>query len=177
MSALINWAPDLSFWKANPSYLAVKEFKKFYDEDKDKQKKPSSDLMWALCFFADATQHNIYRNISEEERLDIIYDNTGTKFNPAEVESEIKLYRRLTLNQFERSMVSFMSKLEEREGFINATPYTISNAKVLDDILSNTKTLYELYQKLQEDIEKHKDQSGGTTRGNVQESASEQGIM
>lgn len=177
MSALANWGPDLNFWKANPSYLAIKEFKAIYDNDKDKNKKQSSEDMWALAFYADCTQHNIYRNIEEEERLDIIYDNTGTKFDPVKFKQEIELYRRLTLNSFERSMASFMSKLEERERFINETPYDLKNAKIIDDILSNTKVLYDLYQKLQEDIEKHKDQSGGITRGNVQESASEQHLM
>lgn len=177
MSALINWGPDANFWNVNKKYLAIKEFKSIYDIDKSKNKENSSDFMWTLSFYADNTEHNIYRNIAFDERVELIEENTGCKFIPSEYQNEVELYQKFTLDPFERSMVAFLMKLEEREQFITKTEYSMNNPDKLDKILSNTKLLHDLYKSLQDEIEKHKNQSSGITRGGIQESASEQHLM
>lgn len=177
MSALINFEIDANFWKVNPSFLAVKGFRAFYDNDNDRTKRKSSDLMWAIALYSDQTQYNVFRNINSKERIELVEESTGIKIDPEEHKEFITLYQKLTLNAFERSMLSFLKKLEEREEFILSTPYDLKNARDLDQILSNTKLLHDLYQKLVDDIEKYKNQSGGVTRGNIQESAGELGLM
>lgn len=175
MSALANYNDGANFWKANPSFLFVKEFKNIHDQDKGKD--GSSSFMWALSLMADGTEHNVLRNISTEERVSLVEESTGVVIDREKNKELIELYERLTMNPFERSLRSFYKKLEEREAFILGTPYDLKNASQLDNILSNTKNLHELYQKLVEDIEKFKNQSGGTTRGNAEESASEKRMM
>lgn len=175
MSALANYSDGANFWKANPSFLFIKEFKNIHDGDKGKEK--SSSFMWALALMADGTEHNVLRNINTDERISLVEESTGVTIDKEKNKELIELYEKLTTNPFERSLRNFYKKLEERELFILGTPYDLKNAAALDNILSNTKNLHELYQKLVEDIEKFKNQSGGTTRGNAEESASEKRLM
>ena len=173
MSALINFDIDKSFWVANPTARVVKEFRRVYDDDKTKEKEKSSKLMWCLALYSDTTEHNILGRVPQDERLKIIEsDYLGEKLDLEPYQELIKKYKHLFMSRIERSMNNLLLKLDEREDFLKRTPYTIDNARDLDNMVKNTNEIYAFHKKLQDEIDKDK-ASSGNTKGGRKESASE----
>lgn len=179
MSALENFELGSNFWVKNQSFLVHKLYKDMYDGDKSKSKKSSSDTMWAIAFVADDTEHNkALLNYPPEERIEVVKsDFISDDINFEDYQEHIELYKKITLDRFEKALSKFLDKLSEREKFLNDTPYNIGNAKVLDEILGRTKLLHDLYEDLKDKVKMAKIAGGGITRGSVTESETENKLL
>lgn len=177
MALLNSFDTDVNIWEAEPQLKIPRMFSDFYQNDKSKGKAHSSKIMWAIALLVDNSEANKFKNLLIQEKKDFLAtDYIGDEnFNWDEHEDLIKEYQRFSLSKLERSLHTYEEKLEDRTEFIRTTAYTLENAAALDKILSSTKTIFDLISKLKDDI--NKEASSGETKGDMEESASELGLV
>lgn len=166
-----------NFWEINPSFISVKQFGSLYEDDNSKGKKDSSQIMWAVAFYCDVNENNVWRNLDNSEKIELIKEDVlkSKKFEWQSLKPLLDTYKSLILSTAERKLVDFYNKLEERTEFINKTPYDLENGEQLDKMLSNTKKLYDLYFEIKKEFEA--DDKGGNVKGDRKESASERKLL
>lgn len=166
-----------NFWEVNPSFTSFKIFNSVYMDDKSKNKKDSSQIMWAVAFFTDINENNPWRNIEEDEKRDLIKEDilNSKNFKWEAIEPLIDFYKQCIFSIPEKKLFDFYKKLEERTNFINITPYDLENGEQLDKMLANTKKLYDLYFEIKKEFES--DDKGGNIKGDRKESASEKKLI
>ena len=175
MSVLNNFDIEANFWQLNPQFKIA--YKDFYNKDKSKNKVQSSKIMWAIALLVDNSEENNYRNyLTDEKKMLIAEDYLGDAgFKWEDYQEIIDIYINLNMSKTERSLYIYEGKLEERDSFIKTTKYNLENASQLDKIISSTKSIFDLITKLRDEISKEK--SIGETKGSMEESASEKGLL
>lgn len=184
-----NFNTDENFWEVNPIFKTVKIFNDFYKNDKSKGNKNSSQIMWAVAFLIDQHPDNIWRNLTEDDKKTLIAEEYLKKkdFNWDLHSDIINEYEKRILTLPERDFVDLVEKMHERKLFIKHTPYTLDTlsedgktikgtAKDLDSMVVNTVKLYEQLEVVKQKLERSR-QVDGETRGGMQESATEQGLL
>lgn len=163
MSLIDTFTPNTNFWVTNPQLTALGPFKELYDLDTSKDKTISSQMMWAVAFYIDAKSKFI--SMPDIDRQTIITKDIcpSINFKNQTIITLVDFYKETQLTQAEKSLVNFYSKLRERDTFIANTEYSIDNAESLDRILANTKKMYDMYEKIKEDLTK--ESTTITTRG------------
>ncbi len=71
--------------------------------------------------------------------------------------------------------MQWRKKLEEREEFIKSTPYNAETFELLEKLLGNSKKIWDQY--LAAEKETQKSANEGSVEGNIQESATELGLI
>lgn len=177
MSVLSNFDTNANFWELNAQLKIPKLFKEFYTKDKSKNKAYSSKIMWAIAQLVDNSEENRFRNLLIEDRKLLLKEDflEDDSFEWEAYQEYIDLYTSLNMSKSERSLLIYETKLEERDSFIKTTQYTLDNASGLDKIISSTKSIFDLINKLRDEIKKEKDV--GETKGAMEESASEKGLL
>jgi hypothetical protein len=184
-----NWNPDENFWSLNPMFKTIKVFKRFYDHDKTKRKAPSSKVMWGVAMLLDPNEENTWRNLSMEEKKELIASDVieDKKFDweSGEILELIDTYEKHALTATERSLRELEIKLLERAAFIRKTEYTLDTvvdgkifkgtAAQLDKMVVETDKIYTQIEKMKERL--HKEALSGTLKGGAAESASEKGLI
>ena len=194
MSLLRNFNTDENFWETNPIFKTVKIFEEFYNKDKTKGKKKSSQIMWAIAFLVDPHEHNIWKNLTELDKKVLIQDDflKNDNFNWSEYQELIDEYYNRVLSIPEKDFQELIDKMNERKEFIKLTPYTLDsyeedpstgklrlikgNAKDLDKMVVDTAKLYEQLEIVKAKLERSKAIDGETKAG-MQESATEKGLL
>lgn len=194
MESLVrNFNTKDNFWETNPIFLTVSAFEEFHDKDKSKGKNKSSQIMWAIAFLIDPHEHNIWRNLSEEDKKLLITEDylKDKKFKWYDYQNLIDEYFKRALTSPEKDYYELIEKMEERKKFIKETPYSLDryeesddgrsklikgNAKDLDTMVVNTVKLYDQLELVREKLEKSK-LGDGETKGGMQESATEKGLL
>lgn len=166
-----------NFWEVNPSFLSIGIFQSLYEDDNSSKKKQSSQIMWAVAFYSDVNENNVWRNLDSSEKIELIKEDIlkSKKFQWESLEQLVNTYKSLILTTAERKLIDFNNKLEERTEFINSTKYDLDNGEQLDKMLSNTKKLYDLYFEIKKEFEA--DDKGGNVKGDRKESASERKLL
>lgn len=189
-SIAINWNTDENFWELHPIMKTLKNFQKLYKSDKSRGKSNSSSMMWAIALAVDPNKNNPYRNLTVEDKRNIIKEDflQDRDFN-WEHKTVIELiedYENLCLTIPERELIRFEEKLYQRGKFLESADYTFDeydeNGKVLkgtadqlDKMMVNTGKLYEHLSKIKESIAEL--EAKGSLRGGSVESASEEGLI
>lgn len=179
MSVINQYKPEVNYWEVDPQLVAIEPFKTLYEKDKTKNKRGSSQKMWAVAFFSDPESR--FYNYSEEEKLDVIKSDIigkDKKFSWDELKDHIRGYMKLYMTQAERTLYTWNRKLEERDKYLNNVPYSelsLDEAKKLDTLISNTPDLYSQYEKILETI--REEEVEGKTKGNRKESLTEKKII
>lgn len=165
------YTPKANFWESNGQFLTIGIFKDFYKKDKSKNKKDSSELMWAIAFIYDKdSEHN---SLPEDERIALITEEfLERKPQWDKYEDVINAYIKLTTSTLERAIIDMEKKFWERNKFLQDTGYTEKNSDKLDKMFTNTGSILDSIEKLKKLLDQEKD---GTTRGGIEESASEKG--
>ena len=171
-----NFDINTNFWKSNKQLLLSSIFKSLYNSDKSKDKTDSSKLMWGVVMLIDSSENNKFRNLPFTLRKDIISNEwfKDKNFNWDSIENIINELRQFYMSPGEKMLYDALEKMEERAQFIKFTKYDEETAKLLDDMQKNTKVLYDLFKKIQEDLD---NESSATVRGGAEESASEKGLI
>lgn len=152
MSLLSNFDTDVSFWKANPQFKVVDEYRKLYKESPEK----TSKIMWAIAFLCDPSENNVYRNIPEDEKKTILSSDLieDPKFSWDKYEDQVHFYKHMVLSQAERSLITWNETMALRDKEVK-TLYKkalkngdLDSIKILDSILSNTAKFYADYEKI-----------------------------
>lgn len=175
MAVLDNFDINVNFWKLNPQSKVV--FNNLYTKDKSKDKEVSSSIMWAIAMYSDNSKSNMYRNLSSDDRKNIIAEDylKNPKFEWDKYKDEIDKYKKLNLSKNQRNLLDIEDKLEQRNQIFKDELYTFDNALDLDKIFINTKAVLETYRVLKDSVDK--EEADSTTRGGRIESASEKGLI
>lgn len=177
MSLLSNFQIDANFWETYPLMRVPEAFALLYNEDKTKDKRESSKLMWAVAMLVDISDTNKYRNLREEDRKKLICEDYlgRPEYNWDLLEPAIETYKHLHLSKDERILVDLERKVEERTKFIIDTEYSLEEGDKLDKLFANTDKIFNIVKDLRADIEKQK--NAGTLKGGRTESISEQKLI
>lgn len=187
-----NFNTDDNFWETNPSFKSIEKFRHFYELDKSRSKKISSHIMWAIAFLLDPHQDNPWKNLSEVDKKILIADEylEVAKFKWEDYQDLIDEYYQRVLTLAEKDFYELIEKMHERKEFIKNTEYTLDSleeidgrtrsikgtAAQLDKMVVDTAKIYEQLELVKQKLEKEKN-SDGETKGGMQESATEQGLL
>jgi len=187
MSLTKSFNTDDSFWVVNPQFKNIQPFKGLWSSDKSRNKITSSKIMWYVAQIQESGKENVFRNVQYHERIGLLskdfmgdpdyYDKNEKKLLPL-----FEMYHTLHTTPALKSLEEMNEKLTQRAIFIRDTPYTMDtyemdpakgtmmkipgNAKVLDDMMKNTKAIYDMYHQIQKSLaEEDEDQQvkGGQT--------------
>lgn len=95
--------------------------------------------------------------------------------SPYEEDGTIERFINLTVKWGHYYLNQWRKKLEERDEFINSTPYNASSYELLEKLLGNSKKIWDQY--LMAEKEAEKDTNEGSVKGDIQESATELGLI
>jgi len=187
-----NFNTDDNFWEINPAFKTIKVFKEFFDEDTSRKSKKSSQVMWAIAFLLDPHPDNPWKNLSSDDKKFLITDEylTDKKFKWEDHEHLIEEYYNRVLTLAEKDFYEIQEKMHERKEFIKNTPYSLDTleeidgrvrsvkgtAAQLDKMVVDTAKLYEQLELVKQKLEKEK-AVDGETKGGMQESATEKGLL
>jgi len=177
MSVLTNFSLDANFWELNPVFLTLEICRNFRNTDFSDDNIESSKVMWAIAMLVDTSVSNPYRNLKEDDRKIVIQDNylKVDSFDWVLYKEIIEFYQELNSSKLEKDLYMHECKLEERAKFIMETPYNTTNGPILDKLMANTQKIYELIDKIKDNIKK--ENSDGKMKGDRIESASEKGML
>jgi|TARA_R110000796_G_scaffold236214_1_gene355441 hypothetical protein len=178
-----------NFWQINPSFLTIKSFREFNKSDKSKNKSNSSQVMWAIAFLIDPHTDNPWKNLGEQDKRDLI-KNDYLDIDWDQHQNLIDEYYSRCLTPAERNLFDIIEKMNERAKFIKNTEYSLDQyeemdgrsklvkgtAVQLDKMVVDTKKIYDQLEQVQQMVAKEKS-DGGKTKGGMQESAAEQGLL
>lgn len=184
-------AENSSFWDANPQFRAAGVFKEIYTKDKSPAKKKSSLMMWfvALCYDFKSK----WKNMPEAERLELIGEDFCGSPKYYEENKELidrcaELYKSMQYTPAKRALDEWEQKMIERSLFIKNTKYSFDrfeeddegkikkiagNAKLLDEMMSNTEKLYKDLDRIKKAIQD--EENSNQTRGGRALSLSDSG--
>lgn len=171
-SILDSFDPVANFWEVNKQLKVMSPFAKLYNEDKSTGKATSSRIMWGIALVYDPKSK--YSSFPEADRKALIAKDwmMDRSFKWQAYKELSEVYQSCYVSQAKRSKKAFEEKLNERDIFINSTPYTMDNAKLLDDILTNTDKLYKILTYLDAKLEG--ETAATVTHGDQQESVTEE---
>jgi len=165
---------DLNFWQANPNCKIPEVFNKFYKNDKSKNKKDSSLIMWAISLLLHKSSPYVNLSASDKKLL-IASDYLKDKeFKWEEISYLINEYERLNLSKAQKLLKQWEEKLEERSEFIKNLSYNEDTFEMLDKMLKETDKIWNLYLQTQKQLES---EDNSVVKGGAEESLSEKGII
>lgn len=155
MSLLITFDTEVHFWRQYPQFKILSPFKELYKDDKSRDKVHSSQKMWAIAFLCDPSKNNPYRNLSRKDKEQLIARDflKQENFDWFTLKDEIEFYNKCLLTQEQKTLIAWKNKMDERDKFLAATPYTLDTGKELDAMLSKTKELYGHLKSLEDKVE------------------------
>jgi hypothetical protein len=125
----------------------------------------SSDELWAVYLFADI--NSPLNPMRVEDRIEEIkkqyFDVDFDKLKEA-----IKSYPELFLSKTERELKAWLDKIEERNKFLEATPYNLKDSATIDEMLIKSKMIWDGYKKVYDAFKE--DQKTKRNRGGQKDS-------
>lgn len=168
---------DQIIWELFPTLKVI--FSDLYKSDKSKNKKESSDKLWAVAFYADPNSK--WKNLSDKDKIHYITEDyiksNGIKFdlNSEEAKEKIDKYIKFVLSKPKKMLKMQERKLEERTDFIDSIPYNEDTYEMLDKMMKETKKMWDEYYRIVRDLAEEVDE-GIAMAGNV-ESVSERHLL
>ncbi len=173
---LNNFSISNNFWKENPHFLIVKEFKEFHKSDKSKNKEASSKIMWAIALLVHP-KSKFYQALYEERKK--IIDDDYLSSESAEWDQKYNNYiikfKEVALTRMQRNAAIWSDKFDERMEFLRSTPYNISTFNDLDKAMQSTDKIWNVYIKCMKDMED--EERSSSIEGGGEESLTEQGMI
>jgi len=170
---MIAFNPDFNFWELNPELKYAEKLKSLYDSDKSKKKEDSSKIMNAIYMLVHKDSR--YADLPERERKILIATDylKDSSFQWTLYEIEINFIIDLTTSKARKLLRNWELKLEERSNFIASLRYDADTFKMLDDMMSASKKIWDEYIKILNEVDK--EEAGGSVQGGAVESLSESG--
>ena len=184
-----NYSPTNNFWKYNPQFLVIDPFKTFYSKDRSKNKKKSSDIMWAISFIHHPNS-DVYNLKDKENRIAKDMLNAGDDFSWSKYSEIIDAFKDAVLSQAQESLVNWEKALKDRDNFLANQQYHFgiieygddglpikeykSNVKELDEMRGRTFKLYQEFFKIKKELEQEEVSRG---RGQKIMSLSDEGAI
>ena len=180
-SLLANFDPDniLNFWKTYPSWKTPELFHKLYLEDKSKDKKASSTVMWGIVHMFDKSESNAYRTLDSIERVEVINDDimNDSKFDWKPYDELIKFSEKIMMTEEERTYHTFILYMENRRRFLEEqqASLTFDTLKQLDEAIKRNVDIMKEIDRLKAAVELKSDV--GAVKGDRTESFGERNLI
>jgi hypothetical protein len=189
-SLVAHWNPDENFWAINPAFKSVKIFRELFEADKTKGKAHSSKLMWAIAYYVDLHESNVWKNVSDSEKKKLIAEdylgNTHFDFEDIEVHPLVEEYENRVLTIAQKELRRYEKKLSQRGDFLEKTTYTMDeyddNGKIikgtatqLDKMMVDSGKIFDQLANIKAKLEK--EDAEGALRGGAAESVGETGAL
>lgn len=128
----------------------------------------SSQENWALYLYCHPSSPKA--SLRKEERKDEILNHylKNKDYDFSKIEELVPVYNKIFLTKVQRELVAWNNKIEERAIFLEKIPYSAKDAKMIDELLLNSKTIWDGYKKVYDAFQEEKIKT--KTRGNQQES-------
>lgn len=131
-----------------------------------------SEVMWALYLIFHPSSE--YYEMPLKSRISLVTtDIIGKEYDVTPHTPTIEKIQQLSLTKTQYALFNWEKKLEERDQFIASQPYDFSTYEALDKMMAQTSKLWDQYFSLVKQLEKDQ----GKTRGDVEESLSDRGII
>lgn len=131
-----------------------------------------SNVMWALFLIYHPASE--YYEMGLKSRISLVLkDFAEPNYDLTPHEETIQKIQEMSLTKTEQSLFNWEKKLEERDAFIASQAYDFNTYEALDKMMEKTSKLWDQYFSLKKQLDKEE----GTTRGNVEESLTEKGII
>jgi len=161
------WDINKNFWITNPKFLTVKTFKDFYDGDKSKDKKESSDKMWGTALIVD--YDSIYISMRYEDRIEFLTPQYGIQDDQL-----CDAYNYLQKDSEKRHMDIWSKKLDQLSTLLDSTVLDVSNAEDITKLMLQLDKLLELKDKIERRASKA---DNAINRGGGKSSLMEDGLI
>lgn len=157
---------DKNFWEEYPDVKIIEPFKSLYSNDKSKDKKVSSMMMWfiALCY---SPASKFYKQPIEEKHPTIGEDFCGDSLyyeqNQVQLDNLIPAWIKWSMSELAQHVHELKELLHNRSAFIRSQRYDLENYEKLDKMVANTKTVFDNLKKAEEEL--LKEDGLGTGKG------------
>lgn len=122
-------SPSESFWEEHPQFMADPVFKPFYTKDRSRDHHKTSKAMWYIILSEDLDSS--YYKLPSAERHSVICEvvelDPYETFGDETMDSLRDRFRKLTDSTIAKTVRLYEKKLEERNKFIEETPYTVDS--------------------------------------------------
>lgn len=171
MKTIEAWDTGANFWELNPQLKTPFLFNKLYKGDKSKNKQQSSQIMWAVAFFADFDSK--YRQLSDGEKIKLIQEDIiKDAFQWSTLDPFIKEWDKFKSVPM-KQMMEWERLMNEKTEYVKTLRYDGETADEIEKrLLSNIK-LYSAYEEILGRLVQ--DGEGGTMMGGGVESLTEKG--
>ena len=149
---------SIDFYKVYPEYLGI-------------FKAPSA-YMWSLTYLFHP--NSPLRELPYKRMIEEINRIAPEHFDPDEYTEDTVRFQEFVTLWPKRFIQRWRRKLDERQDYIDSLPYTEDNMSLLETLLKNTKPIWEAYHQAESQLNK---EEGSHVSGNLEESASEKGII
>lgn len=164
------WDVEQNFWRCNEHFKIPKVFNKLYIEDKSKDKKDSSQIMWALALYIDYGSK--FKNLSEDERKKLIeHDYIKTKFKWSDYSEHIKTWE-IFKTPMQKQLDEWSRLMNEKTEYMRSLKFNKENADHIEELLISNEKLHTAYEKLKAKLA---GEDSGKARGGSEESLGERG--
>ena len=183
-----NFSPANNFWDFNQQFKVVEPFKSFYNKDRTKDRKKSSDIMWGIALMYHP-ESDIYDMSDKEERVAQDMLKLGKDFDWGKYEDLISSFIDMALTQAQKSLRNWELAIKDRDEFLATQKYHFgyseftpdgveiehkSNVKELDEMRGRTIKLYQDLIKIQSEMSKEIVARG---KGSKIKSLSDEGLI
>ena len=174
MQILNNFDTEANFWKINPQLVFPKEFSNLRGKDKSRDKKISSKIMWGITLLLDPDSK--FSNIPFNDRKKMIARDylQEKNFKWEGYKEAIGLYEKLILSPAKRQVNIWNKKMDEKTEYLESLTYE-EDSETIEKLLTTNAKLYAELDRITKQLEK--EESEGITKGGVEESAVEKGVL
>jgi len=160
-----------NFWKDYPELTFAPGLEDIYKKDKSKDKKESSQVMWAihLCESLDSKYYNLPTKYTLVAEKFLKMPN----FDWEKISEATDFYREVALSDAERSLAIWNETMRLRSGKLKEMYQNAFTGKdtdelvKLDKMLSTTPKMFDDYKKIKSDYEAEKTQKTGKSIGSM----------
>lgn len=175
MIKINNFEVKNNFWESNSNFLIVEDFKELYNSDKSKNKKDSSNTMWAISLLLHPD--SILFNLDYSYRKTVIQGEYFNKnsFSWESIDDLVAAYKKLVLTSAQRQLVEWSRIMDEKSQFLSKLKYNEENWEMIEKMLKSNKDLYSELERITDMLERSDHE--GDVKGGAEESASEKGLI
>jgi hypothetical protein len=160
-----------NFWKDFPELTIAPGLDKLYKEDKSKDKKDSSLVMWAV----DLCENLNSKFYSNPKKYDIVADKIlkDSQFNWKKIEDVLESYKECVLTEAERALTIWNETMRLRNTSLKMMYQDAFNLKdtdelvKLDKMLAATPKMFDDYKKIKQDYEAEQTMKKGGRIGSL----------
>ena len=165
---------NLIYWEIYPGQRVKKPFALLYNQDKSKNKKISSDIMWGLDLYCSMKKSNPLHNMSKEERQAELLETFLTSEQLDKVIELEDAWVEQNLSYLQRRFRFYQRLIEQREEYMGTLTYP-KDTDVIEKMLSSTKKIWDDVLSIKTKLDE--EDLDVQVKGGREESASEKGLL